>query len=184
MVSFISGRGHFSLLYKYTRHNIHNREGGRKEKQTPNARKEKFVTLSVVFLWPIASVYQSEIPTQPPGTLTRPLALADLVSKSTVSNSSLGSRLFLNVALPRLLLTAFFHWLPGELPSLVFFRSRWKSRVQALLWVSRQNRQKNSLTGTHPHPHPRKRMHTSCHSYLWWWVEPKSEINEIFKIYV
>ena len=44
-----------------------------------SARRETFLTLFGGFLWAIAS----KIPTQPPGTLTHPLALADLASEST-----------------------------------------------------------------------------------------------------
>ena len=100
------------LLYKHTRHNIQPR--GWKKRRTNkhgfglglSARREKFVTLLYGFLWAIASVYPSEIPTQPPGTLT--LALAGLASESTGPNSSVSSHLSLTVVFPRLLLTAFF----------------------------------------------------------------------------
>ena len=33
VVSLISGQGYFTFLYRYTKHNIHNREGGRKENE-------------------------------------------------------------------------------------------------------------------------------------------------------
>ena len=34
VVSLTPGQGYFTFLYKHTKHNIHNREGGRKEEQT------------------------------------------------------------------------------------------------------------------------------------------------------
>ena len=51
VVSLISGQGYFTFLYGRTEHNIHNREGGRKENKhglglAPSARREKFVTPS------------------------------------------------------------------------------------------------------------------------------------------
>ena len=52
--------------------------------------------------------YSSEIPTQPSGTLTHPLTLANRASESTGPSSSLSNRLSLTVAFPRLLLTAFY----------------------------------------------------------------------------
>ena len=67
----------------------------------------------------IASVYSSEIPKQPPGTLTHPLALANLASESIGSNSSLGSRLSLTIAFPWLSLTALGPCLPSYFSSLV-----------------------------------------------------------------
>ena len=77
----------------------------------PSARREKFVTLFFGFLWAIANMYPSEIPTQPPGTLTHPLTLANPASGFTGPCSSLGGCLSLTVASHRLLLTAFFCWL-------------------------------------------------------------------------
>ena len=56
-------------------------------------KKEKFLTLSGGFLWSIASVYPSEIPTQLRGTLTHPLTLANPGFGSTDPSSSLSSRL-------------------------------------------------------------------------------------------
>ena len=50
-----------------------------------------------------------------------------------------------------------------DLPSLLLFRSRGRSRAQAILCVSRQNRQRDPLTGTHTH---RNECHPSCHSAL------------------
>ena len=85
---------------------------------------------------------------QPPGTQTHSLTLANPASESTGPSSSLSSRLFwsspflivafLDRRLPRLLLYALLCWLPSSvhcsrtLNSLLFFWSRRKSRVQAL----------------------------------------------------
>ena len=126
------------MIYKHTTHNIHNREDGRKEEQSRTwvSSKRKKEEVSDTFVWfsvlqIIVSVYQSEIPTQPRGTLTRPLTLANSASGSTGPSSSLSSRLSLVVTFPRLLLTAGSVNCPGTLPSLVFFRSRMKSSAQA-----------------------------------------------------
>ena len=57
-----------------------------------------------------------------------------------------------------------FCWLPSSvgcpetLPFLVFFRSRRRSRAQALCVDFAPKKQRNPLTGTHPHPHPQKRI--------------------------
>ena len=118
----------------------------------PSARREKFVTLLCGFLWSTASEYPSDIPTQPPGTLTHLLTLADLDSESTGPSSSLSGRLSLTVAFPRLLLTAFFCWLPWDLASLIFFRSRRKSRVQALCVGYAPKRTKGSSDWHSPTP--------------------------------
>ena len=55
----------------------------------------------------VTSVY-SRILTQPPGTLTQPLTLANPVSGLTGPSSSLGGRLSLTTALLRLLLTSLY----------------------------------------------------------------------------
>ena len=67
VVFLISGRGYFTFLYRYAKHN---REGGRKEQtnkhglgSAPSKRRgEVYVTLFVhsVFLWVNTSVYSSE----------------------------------------------------------------------------------------------------------------------------
>ena len=119
---------------------------------TPSARREKFLTLFCGFLWAIASVYPSEIPTHSPGTLTHPLTLADQASESTGPSSSLSCRISLTVTFPRLLLTA--------LEPCLSLSSGFVGNIacKAFEWVSHQNRQMNPLTGTHPHPYPQKWM--------------------------
>ena len=99
----------------------------------------------------IASVYPSEIP-------THPLTLADLTSEATGPNSSLGIRLSLTVTIPRmsvdylLLLTTQGPCFPSSSSGLLGNLTH-----KPFVWVSRQNRQRNPLTGTQPHP--QKRMH-------------------------
>ena len=89
----------------------------------PSARKEMFVTLLCGFSvhLAIASVYPSEISTQPLGTLTHLLPLTDLASEST------GLNLAAAFLCPSPSVDS-----PETLPFFVFFRSRRKSRAQAL----------------------------------------------------
>ena len=121
----------------------------------PSARK-KLVTLLCGFLWAIASVYPSEIPTQSPGTLTHPLALADPASESIGPNSSRRSCLSLSITFPRLLLTALGPCLPSSSSGLAGNLAR-----KPFVWISRQNEQRNPLTNTHSHPH--LHAHLSCY---------------------
>ena len=160
MVSLISGQRHFTLICK-TQHAQPRRWKKRRTNKhglgfAPSARREKFVIILCGFLWAIASEYPSEIPTQPPGTLTHPFALADMASESIGPNSSLNSRLSLTVTFRRLLLTAFFCSLPWDLafPRLLPV-SQETSRASPLCGVSRQNRQRDPLNGTHPHSQKR-----------------------------
>ena len=55
----------------------------------PSTRREKFVTLFCGFLLAITSMYPSEIPTQPPGTLTHPLMWLTWLLSSQVPTSHL-----------------------------------------------------------------------------------------------
>ena len=108
----------------------------------------------------VTSVY-SKIPTKLPGTLTHPLPLANPASGSTGPSSSPGSCPLPTSVDCSLLLTAFFSLLlssvhcPGTLPFLVFFRSRRKSRAQALCvgFAPKQTQESSDW-----HPHPQKRM--------------------------
>ena len=90
----------------------------------------------------------SKIPTQQPGMLTHPLALADPASGSTGLNSSLSSRFSLTLALPRLQSTTLGPCPPSSSSNLVEHFAR-----KTFVWVSRQSR--NPLTGTHPNPQKR-----------------------------
>ena len=77
-----------------------------KQAQTWVSSKRKKGEVFDTFLWAIANMYPSEIPTQPPETLAHPLALADLASEFTGPSSLLSSCLSLTVTFPWLLLTA------------------------------------------------------------------------------
>ena len=117
-------------------------------------------------LWAITSVNSSEIPTRPLRMLTHLLTLANSASQSTGSSSHLSRlsaspdfcRLLSPVDCAVLLLTGLFCSLLG--PS--FPRPLGKSRLvgnlarKPFVWISRQNRQRNLLTGTYPpneYPH-------------------------------
>ena len=126
----------------------------------PSARREKFVTLLFAFLVhvrSITSVYPSEIPSQPPGTLTHPLTLANPATGSTGPSFSLCSRLSLTLAFPRLLLTALGPCLPSSSSGLVVNLAR-----KPFVLFSRQNRQRNLLTGTHSHTHTHTHRETNA----------------------
>ena len=163
----------FHMFYKYTTDIIYISESGRKKNKPARTwvspkRKEGEV---LVLFWhsvAIARVYPNEIPTQLPGTLTHPLAVADLASGSTSPNSSLqqpplsGHRLFLTVA-NSFLLTALE---PCHSSSSSGFVENLAH--EPFVWVSRQNKQKNPLAGAHPHPHPQNECPPSCHGIVWW----------------
>ena len=121
-----------------------------------------------MLLWAIANVYPREIPTEPPGALTHPLALADLASKSTGPNSSQSCCPFLTVAFPRLLLILFFCWLPGTLPFLVFFQSRGRSYAQALCvgFAPKQTKESSDCLSPTPTPTETNAPLPSCHTIL------------------
>ena len=158
VVSPISGQGYFTFLYGHTKHNIHNRERGRKEnKQTRiwfSSKPKKgvvcdnFAELSA-HLWANASVYSGEIPTKLPGTLTHPLMLANAASESTGPSSC------------SLLFTASFCRLPPSVDCPVLSLPSSSGPVGDLarkpfVWVSHKNRQRDPLPGTHPHPHTQR----------------------------
>ena len=115
----------------------------------------------------IVSVYPNEIPTQVPGKLTHLLTqagLADLASGSTGPITSLqqpllsGRHLSLTVA-NSYLLTVLGPCLSSSSSGLV---------GNVFVWVSRQNTQKNPLTGAHPHPHPQNECLPLCHTSMAW----------------
>ena len=95
----------------------------------------------------IGSVYPTEIPIQPLGTLTHPLTLAELACESIGPNCSLSIRLFSDRRLPRtsvsclLLLTVLGPCLPLSSSSLARNLTR-----KPYVWVSCQKNQRNPLT--------------------------------------
>ena len=104
------------------------------------------------FLWfsvhlAITSVNPSEIPTQPPWTLTHSLTLADPASGSPGPSSPLGDRLSLTVAFPWLLLISLGPCLSSSTSGLIGNLTH-----KLFVWVLRQNRWRNPLIATHPHP--------------------------------
>ena len=150
VVSLISGQGHFTLLYKHTRHNIPKREvEEKKNKQArlgPSTRREKFVTLSCGFLcvWLSRAVIRAKFPHSHQERWPILSHWLTWLLSSQVLVPRLAAAFFWPLSYPD------FCWLlssvhcPGTLPSLVFFRSRRKSRAQ-----------RDPLTGTHPQPQKR-----------------------------
>ena len=114
----------------------------------PSARREKL--LLSVHLWAIVSMYSSEIPTQPLETLTHLLMLPNPASGFPGPSFSLSGRRSVTITFSQLLLTALFCWLPSSvhcprtLLSLVFFRFRWRSHVQAFCVGFAQKQTKES----------------------------------------
>ena len=99
---------------------------------------------------------------QLPGTLT-PLAMTNLASGSTGPNPSLQQpllsdrRLSLTVA-NSYLFTALGSCISSSSSGLVGNLTR-----KPFVWVSRQNRRRNPLTGDHSHPHLQNECPPSCH---------------------
>ena len=99
--------------------------------------------------------------TQLPGMLSHPLTLSDLASGSTGPKSSLhqpplsNHRLSLTVANSYLLI-ALGPCLSSSSSSLIENLAH-----KPFVWVSRQNRQRNPLTGAYPHP--QNKCPPSCH---------------------
>ena len=161
---------YFTFLYGRTKHNIHNWEGGRKENKqhglglVPSARREKFVTLLRSFLC-ICGLARACIRVKFPQSHqqrwlilsrwpTRPLSLHALASGSLLL-TALFSRLTYSVDWFLLFPASFCSlW---DLPFLVFFRPRGKSRAQALC-VGFAPKQTKGSSDWHPHPHPQKWM--------------------------
>ena len=96
------------MFYKYAADMIYITESGRKKNKqartriNPKYKKGEVFGTFLAFCASVAatSVYSNKIPAQLPGTLTHPLALADLASGSTGPNSSFSSHLSLTVAFP------------------------------------------------------------------------------------
>ena len=152
VVSLIFSQGishYFTNIQDTTYTTVRVEEKKSKQAQTWVSSKCKMGEVCDTLMWfsvhlAIASTYPSRISTQPPGTLIHPLALADLASESTGSNSSLSSCLSLTIAFPQLLLTALGPCLSSSFSGLIGDLTR-----KPFMWVSHQNRQRN-LTGTHP----------------------------------
>ena len=124
----------------------------------------------------IGSMYPDKIPTQLPGTLTHPLALADLASGSTHPNSSLQQLPLSNHCLSLTVTNS--SLLPALGPCLSPSSSGLIGNLmyKPFVWVSHQNKQRNPLTGAYPHPYSRNECLPSCHNmlnqdndWLLWW---------------
>ena len=105
------------------------------------------------------SMYSSEIPTQSPGMLAHPLTLATGSSFSFLLPTALFCRQSCSLH---------FSVLPW---TFLFSSSTGLTGNQArkpFVWVSRQNRQRNLLTGTYPHPY--NECPTSCHIYIYIYI--------------
>ena len=142
VVFLISGQGYFTFLYRYAKHN---REGGRKKTQTNRSKRkrEKFVTL----LCSSPCIYR----------LSRACILRETSTKPLGMLNHLLTDLFC-----RLVSAAPFCWLCASLdwPLLPTVSGTFLPSSSGLVgdlarkpfvWVSRQNRQRDSLTGTHTH---------------------------------
>ena len=121
------------------------------EKKNKQAQEGRSLWNFPSILWANASVYSSEIPTKPPGMLTHLLTLANPASQSSVSSSCT----LLPIALLSSLVSSVLSsldcsgtLLPSSSSSLVVNLAH-----KPFVWVSRQNRHMNLLTGTYPHPH-------------------------------
>ena len=104
VVSLISDQGYFTFLYGYTKYNIHNWEGGRKESKKKQVQEERSLRYFPSILLAIASMYSSESLTNSPGMLTHSLTLAKPASESTGSSSCFSRP----SDFPQLLSTVFF----------------------------------------------------------------------------
>ena len=173
VVSLMSSQGYFTFPYGHTKHNIHNRESGRKEKKkqtwtwVSSKRKKGEIcdTFEQLFVdqQAISSVYSSEIPTKSPGMQ----ALTALSSRLPcfVHFSVLPS--YLDCPLPTIfvdcpVLSTVFSILFWDLPSLVFFRSYGRSRAQDI-GVGFAPKLKKGSSDWHSHTHPHNKCPTSCH---------------------
>ena len=147
--------GDFHMLYTQQKQHIQPREWKKRRTNkhglglAPSARRQKFEHFYVVFCASvaIASVYPNEIPTEPPEPLIYILALANADSGSKGPGYPLSSRHCQTVAFPWLLLTALEPCLSSSSSGLVGNLTR-----KPFVWVSRQSRHRNPLTGAHPHP--------------------------------
>ena len=158
------------MFYKYTTYITYITECRRKKNKQartwvrPKCKKGKVLAL----FWhseAITSVYPNKIPTQLPGTMTHPLALVDLACGSTSPNNSLqqpplSDRYLSLIVTKSYLITAlglcFSSSSSGHIGNLA---------RKPFVWVLRQNRQRNHLTGAHLPPHPQNECPPRC--YIW-----------------
>ena len=154
MVSHISGQGYFTFLYGHTKHNIHNREGGRKENKQSRtwvSSKRKKGEVCDIFLafcelsracirakfpqsYQECKLILSRWPTRhlSPHILEVAFSLLRTALFCWFLCSAFFSWLSASPDFSRLVCSASFSVLPWDLLSLVFFRSHGRSRVQAL----------------------------------------------------
>ena len=117
-------------------------------------------------LWACTNVYSSKIHTKPPWTLAHPLTLANPASEITGPSSHLLSPVDCPVLSCSLLSSSLDSgtFLPSSSSDLVGNLPR-----NPFVWVLRQNRLREPLTGTHlnphPHPNPYNECPTSCHKF-------------------
>ena len=164
VVSLISGQRYFTFLFGHIKHNIHNREGARKENKLTRTwisskRKKGEYDTSLAFK---ASVGQHKrVFERNSYRATRDVDSFSHVANQT-SESTGPSSHFLDRQLPptvdcSLLLITQFCRLPHSVPSGTFLLSSSSGLMGNLV---HQNRQRNLLTGTHTH---RNECHPSCH---------------------
>ena len=143
MVSLISGQRYFTFLYGHTKHNIYNREGGRKEnKQTwtwVNSKHKKGEVCDTFLAF--CELSRACIQTKFPQSHKECWLIF-----SCWPTQHLGPHILAVVC--SLLLIALFcfgTFLPLLSSSLVG-----NLAIKPFVWVLRQNRQRDPLTGTHP----------------------------------
>ena len=181
--------GHFTFLYRHTKHNIHNLEGGEKENKkrrtwVSSKRKKGDVCNSLHSFLCICELSRACTQAKfPQGTLTHPLTLVNPTSGTTGPCSRLSrssdssdfcwllspsdcpvlSTAFFCSANCLLLLAASFCLLLWPCLPLSSFDLVGNLALKPFVWVSRQNRQNDPLTGTHTDTH-RNECHPSCHN--------------------
>ena len=150
VVSLISGQGYFTLPYGHTKHNIHNREGGRKEQTwilvSSKRKKGEVCDTFLAFCELSQACIRAKLLAESPGMLTHLLTLANQASGSTGLDPALFCWLPCSVDQS---------WLPPSQSSLgpSFLRLLVGDLARKpFVWVLRQNRQRDVLIG-HTHTH-------------------------------
>ena len=177
VVSLISGKEYFKFLYGHTKHNIHNREGGRKEnKQTrtwvSSKRKKGEDCDTFLAFFELSRVC---IRAKFPRMLTHPLTLANPALTPQVLTLAVACSLLPTALFCPLLCSASFSWLsaspdfcrlPCSLPWSLLSTSvdsrTFLSSSSSGLVGNLTPKQKNLLTDTYPH----NEYPTSCHTGL------------------